>query len=204
VTLYRTIVADPPWDIGDMPAFYGYEGPRRPEHRAGTGRIALGYETMSVKQITALPVKELSKCDAHLYLWTVNRFVPDAYEIARAWGFTPSTLLVWAKAPRGLGPGGAYAITTEFVLFCRRGSLPPLQRADSTWWQFKRPYENGHIVGSRKPDGFLDVVEQVSPGPYLEMFARRNRLGWDTWGNEALEHVDIDRRAASPEDIVKA
>ena len=47
------------------------------------------------------------------------------------------------------------------------------------------------IAHSAKPDAFIDIVEQVSPGPYLEMFARRQRLGWDTWGNEALEHVSI-------------
>lgn len=75
-----------------------------------------------------------------------------------------------------LGPGGAYASTTEFVLFCRRGHLPPLRRCDSTWWQWSR---DGH---SRKPSGFLDVVEAVSPGPYVELFARAPRLGWDSWG----------------------
>ena len=43
-----------------------------------------------------------------------------------------------------------------------------------------------------KPEAFLDLVEAVSPGPYLELFARRNRLGWDTWGNESLEHVSLE------------
>ena len=85
----------------------------------------------------------------------------------------------------GLGMGGAYALTTEFVLFARRGSLAAQERADRNWWNWKRGRH------SQKPEAFLDLVETVSPGPYLELFARRNRLGWDTWGNEVLNHVEI-------------
>jgi N6-adenosine-specific RNA methylase IME4 len=70
-------------------------------------------------------------------------------------------------------------------LFCRRGRDVRQAREDSTWWQWKRGKH------SAKPEAFLDMVERVSPGPYLEMFARRNRLGWDTWGNEALNHVHL-------------
>lgn len=189
--LYRTIVADPPWEQPDSGA--------RTQSTAGNwkgkwlGYVSeIPYARMTLAEIAALPVADLAEPDAHLYLWTTNRFLEDSYTVARAWGFRFSTLLTWCKAPMGIGLGGAYTITNEYVLYCRRGSLAPKQRADSTWWQFKRPYnENGAPAHSRKPDGFLDVVEAVSPGPYLEMFARRQRLGWDTWGNEALEHVEI-------------
>ena len=76
---------------------------------------------------------------------------------------------------------------TEFILTARRGSLRHLERVDSTWFRWPR-MDRAH---SRKPDAFLDLVERVSPAPRLEMFARRQRLGWDTWGNEALEHVEL-------------
>jgi hypothetical protein len=69
----------------------------------------------------------------------------------------------------------------------QKGSLPRkrLSRASGRWHEWPRgPH-------SAKPEAFLDMVEAVSPGPYLEMFARRQRLGWDTWGDEALEHVRI-------------
>jgi N6-adenosine-specific RNA methylase IME4 len=183
---YRTIVADPPWPIGDLPAFCGYAGPRLPEHRAGTGRIGLGYETMPLDDIKALPVEGFSERDAHLYLWTINALLAESYEVARSWGFRPVQLLVWAKEPRGMGPGGVFANTTEFILFCRRGNLSALQRVDRTCWGWKRPYSSRGTIGSAKPEGFLDLVEQVSPGPYLEMFARRARFGWDYWGDESL------------------
>ena len=55
------------------------------------------------------------------------------------------------------------------------------------------------MTHSRKPDAFMDLVEQVSPGPYLELFARRQRLGWDTYGNEALPHVQLAAVVPGPQ-----
>lgn len=184
---YRTICVDPPWEHPDS-------GPRTANGNhwdtAGAGtagkRSVVPYDRMTLDAIKALPVGDLAEPDAHLYLWTTNRFVWSAPVIAEAWGFAPSTLLTWCKAPMGLGLGGAYTITTEFVLFARRGSLKPSRRWDSTWFHFKRPYGNGPLH-SAKPEGFLDVVEQVSPGPYAELFARRARFGWDyPIGDESL------------------
>lgn len=171
---YRTIVADPPWRVG-----------RGPEWASNGASRPLTYPTMDVDDIAALPVHDLAAKDAHLYLWTINAYLRDTYWIAEAWGFRPSTLLTWAKPPNGLGLGGTYSLTTEHVLFCRRGALKALDRIDRTCWEWKRgPH-------SAKPEAFLDMVESVSPAPRLEMFARRQRLGWDTWGNQALEHVEL-------------
>lgn len=141
---------------------------------------------MDTDAITALPVGALGDDDAHLYLWVINCQIENAYRIVRAWGFNPRTLLTWAKVPRGIGLGGTFTQTTEHVLFARRGRDVRTSRANSTWWTWKRG------THSTKPEAFLDLVESVSPGPYLELFARRQRLGWDTWGNEALEHVRLD------------
>lgn len=153
-------------------------------HRGGS--VTLPYSTMTMEAISALPVREQVEDSAHLYLWTVNRHLEAAYGVVRAWGFRPAQLLVWAKPPMGIGFGGAFTTTTEFVLFARRGSLAHLQRSDSSWWPWSRVYENGHIAHSAKPDAFYDLVEQISPGPYLELFARRQRLGWDSWGDEGV------------------
>lgn len=174
MTKYRTIVADPPWDVAAGP---------RSLHDPGERTRKLTYRTMTVDEISSLSPP--AEPDAHLYLWTINAHIPDAYRVAIAWGFKPSTLLVWAKNPKGRGLGGIFSIATEYVLFARRGSLSAHGRVDRNWWLWKRGEH------SAKPEAFLDIVEQVSPGPYLEMFARRQRLGWDTWGNEALNHVEI-------------
>ena len=72
------------------------------------------------------------------------------------------------------------------MLFGRRGKLGTQGRAGSNWWQWKRPYNKaGKPRHSAKPAEFYTLVEQVSPGPYLEMFARDSRPGWDAWGDEA-------------------
>lgn len=183
---YRTIVADPPWDVRRGPAESG-PGSQwgRPGGGNGGASRPLTYPSMSVEEIAALPVRDLADRRAHLYLWTINAYVEDAYEIARLWGFRPSTLLTWCKRPNGKGLGGTYSLTTEFILFARRGVCPAAERVDTTWWLWPRGRH------SAKPEAFMDLVERVSPAPRLELFARRQRLGWDTWGNEALCHVDI-------------
>ncbi len=182
---YRTIVADPPWEMPTGGKYSGSGRWRKPPSE-------LPYETMPLDEIRALPVADLAEPDAHLYLWLPNAYVEHGHDLARAWGFKPSQLLVWVKTPRGLGLGGAFTNTAEFVLFCRRGSLPAHSRSDTSWFRWKRPHNNH----SAKPEAFLDLVEQVSPGPYLELFARRQRLGWDTYGDEALEHVTFAEASA--------
>lgn len=183
---YHTIVADPPWVLK-------FGAARTPPKTGGwteakwqRAKVAnLPYQTMTIAEIAALPISDLAESSAHLYVWTVNRYISETYDLVRGWGFRPAQLLTWCKAPMGEGLGGAFVPTTEHVLFARRGVLANTARIDSTWWLWKRGEH------SAKPDAFLDLVEQVSPGPRLEMFARRQRLGWDTWGNEALNHVEI-------------
>lgn len=196
---YRTIVADPPWSYPEgWPV--GSENGQVSRHAAGRGipfekgrRTPMRYEQMTVEDITALPVRDLAEADAHLYLWTTNRYLRDAFGVAEAWGFRFSQLLVWTKVPMGIGPGGTWAQNTEYVLFCRRGSLKSLQRFDSCWFGWPRMGK----AHSRKPEAFIDMVEHASPGPYCEMFARRARLGeWSYWGDESLGTAQMPGEAA--------
>jgi N6-adenosine-specific RNA methylase IME4 len=188
VTRYRTIVADPPWDHSDATGWDpGDDDHRRSATAASRGpqrRTAPPYPHMALNEIRDLPVRDLAERDAHLYLWTTNRYLREAYGVAEAWGFTVIKPLIWCKEPMGF-MGRPFTSSAEFVLVCRRGSLRKKGEAGRQWWVWQRGRH------SAKPEAFLDIVEQVSPGPYLEMFARRNRLGWDTWGNEALSHVDL-------------
>lgn len=185
MTRYRTIVADPPWEVGRFIGGFGGNIERRAEVVAERGEdVELDYPTMTVDEICDLPVREWSDKGAHLYLWTTTQYLVNADLVARAWGFVPTSTLVWCK-PRGGFGGGAFYPNVEFVLFCRRGSLATAKNITSRWFEWPR---SSHSV---KPEAFLDMVEAVSPGPYLELFARRQRLGWDTWGNEALPHVEL-------------
>lgn len=189
---YRTIVVDPPWAyaIKTLP----------PTSRSGYTRCAEDhYSTMTMAEIAALPVSVLAEPDAHLYLWVTNPILteqrlgdgPNVFGIVRQWGFEPKTLLTGVKSEKGAGLGFYFRGDTEHVIFAVRGNAPiPAEQRRSNVFRFQR---GAH---SAKPEGFLDLVEQVSPGPYLEMFARRNRLGWDTWGNECHEHITVDTMSA--------
>jgi N6-adenosine-specific RNA methylase IME4 len=150
--------------------------------------MEMPYSTMTLAEIEALPVADLAERDAHLYLWTIQSKLRDAFYVVEAWGFRTSCTLIWCKGAAGV-PGGTFCSTTEFVLFCRRGVLPSKRRVSRQWFTWSRGEH------SAKPDAFLDMVESVSPGPYLELFARRQRLGWDTWGDEALCHVQVGESA---------
>lgn len=167
---YRTIVADPPWPVRQPPK----------EWKTGTANAPLPYRKMTVEEIAAMPVKRLAAESAHIYIWTVNRYIRETYDVMAAWGFTPAMMLTWCKTPMGIGPGRQYASTTEFVLFgwCGPQEREP-KRIERNWWNWPRGKH------SEKPEAFQDIVEQVSPAPRLELFARRKRLGWQGWGNEA-------------------
>ena len=163
---FATILVDPPW-----PAQSGEKH----------------YRTMSLARITALPVGHLAARDAHLWLWTTNALLPKAYEVAEAWGFTVRSPLTWVKFRLGLG--GRYQLrnATEQLLFCTRGRAPLGSRSQPTW--FNAPVTEH----SRKPAEQFAIIERVSPGPYLELFARRrpeSHQPWAVWGDQ----VDSDIR----------
>ena len=183
VKKYQTILADPPWK-------YVSWGKAEPTHRPNSKVYPMPYPTMNVLDIMALPVEQLANTNCELYLWTTQRYLPDSLEVMKIWGFKYCQTLTWCKTPRGLGQGGVYCPTTEFLLLGRKGKMPKVRRIDSTWFLTKRPH-NSH---STKPEFFQDLIEQVTNPPRLELFARRKRMGWDCWGNE----VDSDI-AFSPE-----
>lgn len=178
---YSTIVADPPWQYdGQGPVGSGDPGVN--DHSRNVGAAAL-YSTMSADEIAALPVAALAAGDAHLYLWTTNAFMVEAHAIARAWGFIPKTILTWVKvhhddpARVSMKTGYYFRGATEHAVFAVRGSLP-LQIDEGVPTAFLWP-RTSHSV---KPDAFGDLVERVSPGPHVELFCRRPRFGWDSWG----------------------
>jgi N6-adenosine-specific RNA methylase IME4 len=188
VVKYRTIVADPPWPYPE--GFARNKGGRYGDGTNGSEIVPLPYQSMTLTEIHALPVGALSLEDAWLYLWTTNRYLREAFDVAHAWGFAYGQTVVWHKNdghprfPAVVAPNRA-----EYILVCKRGAPERLQPWASNVIEI--PFNPARLSHSQKPEAFLDLIEQVSPGPYLELFARRQRLGWDTWGNEALEHVEM-------------
>lgn len=193
--LYRCIVADPPWRVSAGREIGEYvraaDGSQPFGVRSNAAR-ALAYPSMTVEEICELRTEALAAPGCHLYLWTINRYLRDAFDVLQAWGFTYSTTLVWAKNPIGGGLGGSYGIATEFCLFAYLGTCGAEARVGRNWWNWRRPYdERGKPRHSAKPNEFYELVEGVSPGPRLEMFARGPREGWDVWGNEVESDVEV-------------
>lgn len=177
---YRTIVVDPPWQYRQTLARNGAES---------------HYECMTHEELLALPVKEWADDNAHLYLWTTNAFMVQAHDLAEAWGFDQKTILTWIKSPISLG--FYFRNNTEHILFCVKGSMrvnradmpTALEEVDGAAFNAPRARH------SEKPQSFYDMVEQMSPGPYLDVFARKQRFvlhgkhageKWATWGNECF------------------
>lgn len=177
---FKTVLADPPW------RFSNRTGKVAPEHR----RLDR-YGTMALEEIKALPVRDASAQDAHLYLWVPNALLIEGIEVLEAWGFRYVSNVIWAKrrkdgGPDGRGVGFYFRNVTEPILFGVKGSMRTLAPARST----VNMIETRKREHSRKPDEQYDLIESCSPGPYLEMFARYARPGWSVWGNESDEAVE--------------
>jgi N6-adenosine-specific RNA methylase IME4 len=173
---FSTILADPPW------RFTNRTGKMAPEHR----RLSR-YRTMTIEEIASLPVSQIAAPVAHLYLWVPNALLPWGLRVMDAWGFDYKSNLIWHKLRKdggsdGRGVGFYFRNVTEMLLFGIRGknarTLAPGRRQVNYIGTQKREH-------SKKPDEQYDIIEACSPGPYLELFARGARPGWNVWGNEA-------------------
>ncbi|MGH9489717.1 MAG: MT-A70 family methyltransferase [Terriglobales bacterium] len=187
-----TILADPPW------RFANRTGKMAPEHR----RLHR-YRTMTVQEICSLPVARICAAKSHLYLWCPNALLAWGLRVMEAWGFAYKTNIVWLKirkdgGPDGRGVGFYYRNVTELVLFGTRGQLRTLQPG-RRMVNLVAAMKAGH---SRKPDELYDMIEQCSPGPFLELFARYPRRGWLQWGDELPDGMREELEPVSPRPMV--
>lgn len=194
---YSVIYADPPWKIKTGRPLNGYKMENGKQLFVATSNKSRDteYPSMNIDEIKNLQVKDVTADDAHLYLWVTNAHLPYVFEIIKNWGFKYSTTIVWAKNRMGSGLGGTFKINTEYLLFCTKGKLKALKTNDSTWHNVKRTYENGYPKHSKKPIYFYELIESTSPGDKLELFARQKRDGWDIWGNELQNDVEIKTKS---------
>ncbi len=174
---FGTILADPPWQ------FMNRTGKVAPEHR----RLRR-YATMPFADIKSLPVSDYAADQSHLYLWVPNALLSEGLAVMEAWGFCYKTNLVWYKirkdgGPDGRGVGFYFRNVTETVLFGVKGNL----RTAGPGRTQVNVIEARKREHSRKPDELYNIIEQCSPGPYLELFARHTRPGWSQWGDELPE-----------------
>ncbi len=145
---------------------------------------------MDLKDICGLSVQSIAAKNSHLYLWVPNALLPDGLKVMEAWGFRYVSNIVWAKrrkdgGPDGRGVGFYFRNVTELLLFGVRGSMRTLAPARSQ----VNMIETRKREHSRKPDEQYALIEDCSPGPFLEMFARWQRSGWTAWGAESAATV---------------
>jgi len=165
---YDVIVVDPAWEY-------------RLKHDQGDRRNAILYPTMTTEEIKAIPIQQLATADSILWLWTTNSHLPDALEIVKGWGFEYKVLLTWVK--NRIGTGYWLRGRTEHCIMAVRGH--PITKLTNQSTVLHAPVR----AHSQKPDEFYRLVETLCPGRKIELFARENRDGWDTW----LTSVNISK-----------
>ncbi len=168
---FSCIYADPPWKYDNQAT------------RASTDNH---YVTMAVDEIAALPIQDLVNDQAHLHLWTTNAFLFECPKILEAWGFQYKGVFLWVKPQMGIG--NYWRVSHEFMVLGVRGTLGFNDHSQMSWIQAERTKH------SAKPERVRKIIENVSPGPYLELFGRSTADGWVTWGNE-IERTLFNERA---------
>jgi len=162
---FRVIYADPPWSYGNTQPDY------HPEQRDH-------YAVMSMKEVCALPIKDMAMDNAVLFLWTTSPMLEEAFQVVNAWGFEYKTSFVWDKVKHNMGHYNS--VRHELLYVCVRGSCQPDVRK-----LFDSVVTEERTQHSRKPAIFYDIIETLYTwGPYLELFAREKRDGWEVYGNE--------------------
>lgn len=172
---YGVIYADPPWHFRNWSA-------------KGTGRNAVShYDCMSFADLAALPVADLSADNSVLFLWATDPLLPRALELIDAWGFVYKTVgFYWVKTNTKAtsnedfftGLGYWTRANPEQCLLATRGK-PSRKSKDVRRLIVDRRREH-----SRKPDQVRDRIERLVEGPYVELFARETKPGWDCWGDQ--------------------
>jgi N6-adenosine-specific RNA methylase IME4 len=163
--VYDVIVIDPPWPV----AVQG--------RKLYPNRVALDYPTMSVEAIQALRLPMAETC--HVWIWTTQRFLPDAIRCLEGWGLRYVCCFIWRK-PDGMQPMHLPKFNCEFVLYARKGAATFI---DTT--SFFTCFDAPRAEHSVKPDAFYAIVRRVTAGRRLDMFGRRAIEGFESWGHEA-------------------
>lgn len=195
---YGAILADPPWQM----AMYSEKGRGRcpdgplTRNQSRQNSPARHYDTMPLADIKALPVNHLAAHDCVLFMWAVDPMLPHALEVGEAWGFTFKTVaFYWAKMRREtstrardmdepahklfpMGTGYWTRANPEMCLLFTRGNPKRLSAG------VRKLLVEPRREHSRKPDRVQDDIMSLCAGPYVELFARTQRPGWDSWGNQ--------------------
>lgn len=183
---YRTVVIDPPWRVC--------------QDNKGTGRMqnSPDYPLMDLAEITGLDVPGVLAEEAFVFLWTTHDFLPQAFDVLKAWGLEYfNTTMVWHKTDGGYQPTGHPQRNCEFVLIARKGDakLAEFKELPALFAGKRTRHPDGDVVHSAKPDEFYDLIRPKTLEPRLDMFGRAGRPGFEVWGNQAAEPASAPEAA---------
>jgi N6-adenosine-specific RNA methylase IME4 len=171
--LYDVIYADPPWSYKNK--------------RTGGSMISgaeTKYPTMSITKICDMQVPHAK--DSCLFLWATVPLLPEAFQVMEAWGFKYKTMLTWRKI-MSLGMGYWYRGQCEHLLFGMKGKVKAFRIQESNFIQTKA------LRHSEKPEEFRQLIERstIHMPNKLELFARKQSPGWDVFGNEVENSIQL-------------
>ena len=170
---YKVILADPPWTYNQKPR----------------GNSDDEYSTMSLEQLAALPITAVADTDCVLFMWATFPLLPEAVYLMKEWGFLYKTGLSWHKKTRKgkdyFGNGFIFRSAAELLLVGYKGHPKPLNKST------RNSLDAVCLGHSIKPEASYRLIEKLFEGPYLELFARRDRKGWNCVGNEVKDNTRL-------------
>ncbi len=166
---FRVIYADPPWKYGD-----------ERERLEGTTGASAHYPSMTISELSALPIGDMVHDDAVLFLWVTSPLLFECEPVFKAWGFSYKSAFIWDKVRHNMGHYNS--VRHELLLICTRGScLPDVPKLFDSVQSIERT-----AIHSEKPQEFRSIIDTLYPhGERLELFARCEvPTPWQAWGSE--------------------
>ena len=170
---YKTLVIDPPWKL------------KIAKRKVRKNQQIFPYKTMTIDEIKQFPINDFADDECVLFLWTVQKYIKDSFEILEKWGFKFQIMLTWDKQD-GMCMFGFHR-RTEFVLFAYRGkqNIFPKRKAIPTIITEK---SQGH---SQKPSSFYELIRKAYPEPRIDIFSRKKHIGFDSYGDQAEDPTTL-------------